>query len=113
MARNNNLVRINREVLKQALRTRGLTMSGVSRELGHSDGYLKEAIKSGKLRTSVIKMLEALYQIPGSEILSPPDEPGPETEVRTETPAAVLELDYDRIYDMIVRAIREARECDV
>ena len=91
------------EALQNELFRRGLDTTEVSLEVGAAPGYIRDAIRRNRINNYSIAALQRLYHI------------SPETYLDIEIPEAVPEvnqaspvIDYDRLYDVIIRAIRDA-----
>lgn len=61
--KDNNMVNINGNELDRVLKERGLQKATLSRKMGYSKGYVKNAISQGKIRMAVVEYLKAIYNI--------------------------------------------------
>lgn len=97
MGRRIELLAVDVQRFKTALRTRGLNMSSVSREMGFSDSYLnKVTIRSEISKTAAI-LLERCYNIKPEEYI-----------VRDEKESTQEAVNYDDMYKVVYDAVYKA-----
>lgn len=105
------MVAIDGEKLNELIEETGKSISKISRELGHSDGVLRMAIKRGTLAVSDAVLLESKFKIKKNlYVLAQEDEE--ETEVRTDTifTEDVLNSLHKVIYSAVYSAFKKALE---
>ena len=93
------------DALQNELFRRGLDTTEVSLEVGAAPGYIRNAIRRNRINNYTIAALQRLYHI------------SPETYLDIEIPEAVPEVmaaspgfDYDRLYEVIRKAIKDAMD---
>ena len=93
------------DALQNELFRRGLETTEVSREVGAAPGYIRDAIRRNRINNYTIAALQRLYHI------------SPETYLDIEIPEAVPDVreaspgfDYDRLYEVIRKAIKDAMD---
>lgn len=89
------------DALARELFRRGIEPSEASIEIGAAPGYIKDAIRRNRINNYAISSIKRLYNI------------NPETYMDIQTPEKTTEphtdgIDYNRLYDVIVTAVREA-----
>lgn len=91
-------VKINGTKLEEEIQKRGLTKSGVSLELGHSDTYITQTITRGFATLATVKMLKSMYNISGIEI----------TEDQPKKQLTMEDIDDERLYRIVYAAVTQA-----
>lgn len=93
------------EALAMELQRRGVNPMEASIEIGAATGYIKDAIRRNRINNYAISALKQRYNII------------PEMYLNIETPEAVHisegeipVIDYDRLYEVIRKAIKDAMD---
>lgn len=91
------------ESLQMELFRRGIEPAEASREIGAASGYIRDAIRRNRINNYAISALKRLYNI------------NPESYIDIETPedGPIMDasgIDYDRLYEVIRKAIKDAMD---
>lgn len=105
------MVAIDGEKLNELIEATGKSIAKISRELGHSDGVLRMAIKRGTLAVSDVVLLENKFKIRKNLYVITSDEEV-EAEVNNDTifTEDVLNSLYKVIYSAVYSAFKKALE---
>lgn len=105
------MVTIDGQKLNELIEETGKSISKISRELGHSDGVLRMAIKRGTLAVSDVVLLESKFKIKRNLYVISQDKE-PEAEVNTDTVFTddALNSLYKIIYSAVYNAFKKALE---
>lgn len=63
------LVRINGDLLRERITEKGISMAEASVQLGYSNSYIRNAVKSGTIRGGVLDMINHLYGIETDDLV--------------------------------------------
>lgn len=109
MKEKNTMIEIDGAKLRAEIEKRNLSFTGLSKEIGHSHGYIGTVIARQVISPSTVKLLKTLYNIDLDSYKIQKPEPIPEQlsfidELKKSEPL----IDYDRLWKVIYTAVFEA-----
>ena len=113
-----SLIDISGVKLEAAIRSRGMTLSYASLELGYSDNFLAQCKSRNKMNKVAVNGLQSRFGIPFEEYKYEPEpEPEPEIipalqEVPDDRPIIdIIPVDYNKIAEIVAGAIDYQKLC--
>lgn len=110
MTKDFGLMKIDGKKLADEIVRHGLTKRGISREMGFCDNYVCKIINRGTASKSALMLIEKMYGIAAADIvLDGSAADNRETAaVESKQEEHVDQIDYDRLYETIKRAMIDA-----
>lgn len=102
------MVSIDGKRLAEELNKRGLSKSGVSRDLGYSENFVSKIVSRGTASKKALVTIESVYGIPMADIITGGAVVSMGNAEATEAPKQVAQIDYDMLYETIKRAMIDA-----
>lgn len=106
---NRNAVMIDRDKLKREFAKRGILANDVSRELGYGRNYLSSAMGIGKLRESVVVLLDRLYGIKRESYEITEEAEAEQQECVINQVLTLTDAGWAKLKAVIVEAIKEVQ----
>ena len=103
------MIKIDGRKLDKIITERGLTRTAMSEKMGFNQGFISNVVSRGMINPYAAKMLEMLFDIKLEEIKV--KEPEPEQPECIKPQEGVLEapqIDYQKLYAVIYKAVVEA-----
>lgn len=100
-----NMVNIDSNKLREEIKKRGVTYRQASCNVGCSEDYFYNAFYTKRMKYSIVKMLDMIYNIKPEAYVQKPEEPA-ERPVNEEIPNNGL--DWQRLHNVIYEAVYNA-----
>ena len=101
-----NMVSIDSNKLREEIRKRGITYRQASCEVGCSEKYFDNVFYTKRMKYSIVKMLDMIYNINPEAYVQKPEEPREAEPEKDET--TNNELDWQRMHNVIYEAVYNA-----
>lgn len=98
-------MRFNVQKLRDDIRTRGLTPTEISKEIGYNSNYISQSLNSGQMGDPAAKLLKYRFNIELEEVLSDKKTNSGVRAVEVPKKEVVKEFDYNKLKKIITDAI--------